>query len=155
MHILNKVCTKKDAELVCCCMSSENKDGRQDIVAILQTCATLAFLTIPRTALGGPFGTSQGGFGRVCVTSWKPSRSSFHSVAAHIAACKLFSCCACFTALFKTESYQMDGGFRAESQGAEGDYGSDGQRGFRGTSENAKTKICMRCSLATQHSWPG
>lgn len=38
----------------------------------------------------------------------------------------------------------MDGGFRGEGQSAQGEYGSDEKRGFRGTSENAKTKICMR-----------
>ena len=38
----------------------------------------------------------------------------------------------------------MDGGFRGEGQGAQGDYSADDKRGFRGTSENAKTKICMR-----------
>ena len=37
----------------------------------------------------------------------------------------------------------MDGGF-PESQGAEGDNSAEDKRGFRGTSENAKTKICMR-----------
>ncbi|DBB01235.1 hypothetical protein WJX77_006796 [Trebouxia sp. C0004] len=38
----------------------------------------------------------------------------------------------------------MDGAVQAEGPGAEGDYGSDDKRGFRGTSENSKTKICMR-----------
>lgn len=38
----------------------------------------------------------------------------------------------------------MDGALQAEGEAVEGDYGSDDKRGFRGTSENAKTKICMR-----------
>ena len=42
----------------------------------------------------------------------------------------------------------MDGAFQAEGQAADGEYGSDDKRGFRGTSENAKTKICMRYAFA-------
>lgn len=38
----------------------------------------------------------------------------------------------------------MDAGSRGEGQSAQGDYGTDDRRGFRGTAENAKTKICMR-----------
>ena len=46
----------------------------------------------------------------------------------------------------------MDGALQAEGEAVEGDYGSDDKRGFRGTSENAKTKICMRFADPMYHS---
>lgn len=47
----------------------------------------------------------------------------------------------------------MDGAVQAEGPGAEGDYGSDDKRGFRGTSENSKTKICMRSASCRAQKW--
>ena len=46
----------------------------------------------------------------------------------------------------------MDGALQAEGEAVEGDYGSDDKRGFRGTSENSKTKICMRFADTMYHS---
>lgn len=73
------------------------------------------------------------------LTPTAAEKRQLFAIAAVQLACSSYS-----ESLCELLEIRMDGAFPAESQGGEGEYAGDDKRGFRGTSENAKTKMCMR-----------